>query len=65
MGKKLLRKLGRLMERFESDTMTAEDKRALKVLLRGHARLDEAVKTGDMKNAMLLVGEMFDGVPSH
>ena len=60
MAKKLTGKLKRLMERLESGTMTAEDRRVLKVLLRGHLKLDMAVKSGDLEGAELLVGEIFE-----
>ena len=60
MAKKLRRKLKRLLDRFESDTLTEDDKRVLKVLLKGHFVLGEAVRKGDMKTAELLIGEIFD-----
>jgi hypothetical protein len=60
MAKKVVKKLERLLKRFESETLTADDREALRVLLEGHVRLGEAVRSGDMKNAVNLVGEIFE-----
>lgn len=60
MAKKVRRKLERLLRRLDSQTLTANDRKALQVLLEGHVRLGEAVKNDDMKTAELLVGEIFD-----
>ena len=60
MAKKVHKKLEELLKRFESQTLTAGDREALKVLLDGHVCLGEAVRSGDMKNAVNLVGEIFE-----
>jgi hypothetical protein len=66
MARKLKRKLRRLLDRLESEKLTEDDRRVLKVLLRGHAELGEAVQSDDMEKAELLVGEIFNrAFPSH
>jgi hypothetical protein len=60
MAKKVQRKLKRLLERLESRTLTEDDRKVLEVLLRGHVELGEAVRSGDMKTAELLIGAIFD-----
>lgn len=60
MAKKVRRKLERLLKRLESRTLTEDDRKVLEVLLRGHVRLGEAVRNGDMKTAELLIGDIFD-----
>jgi hypothetical protein len=60
MAKKVPKKLKRLLKRLESQTLTANDRKALQVLIEGHARLGEAVKNDDMKTAEILIGEIFD-----
>jgi len=60
MAKKVRKKLEGLLQRVESQTLTADDRKAMEVLIAGHVSLGEAVKNGDMKTAELLIGEIFD-----
>jgi hypothetical protein len=60
MARKLKRKLKRLLDRLESEKLTEDDRRALKVLLRGHVALGEAVQRDEIEKAELLLGEIFN-----
>lgn len=58
--RRLKRKLKRLLDRLESETLTEADRSALKALLRGQALLGEAVRNGHMEEAEILLGEIFN-----
>jgi hypothetical protein len=60
MAKKVRKKTEGLLQRLELRTLTADDRKALEVLVAGHIRLGEAVKNRDMKTAELLIGKIFD-----